>query len=155
MRRKDREVTQVSEIKKILDKCKVFRIGMVDESGVYILPLNFGYSFKEDKLELYFHGAKVGKKVDLLTEDLKIGFEMDCEHQLIEDQDPCEYSFKFASIIGQGRVSSISEDLEKIKALNFIMKQQTGREFKFSQKMLENVLVYKIVVEKYSAKRLV
>ena len=91
----------------------------------------------------------------MLTEDLKIGFEMDCEHQLIEDQDPCEYSFKFASIIGQGRVSSISEDLEKIKALNFIMKQQTGREFKLSQKMLENVLVYKIVVEKYSAKRLV
>lgn len=155
MRRKDREVTQISEIKKILDKCKVFRIAMADESGVYILPLNFGYSFKEDKLELFFHGARVGKKVNLLTKDPRLGFEMDCEHELIEDQDPCEYSFKFASIIGQGRAFSLSHVPEKIEAITFIMKHQTGREFEFSEKMLENVLVYKIIVEKFSAKRLV
>lgn len=153
MRRKDRQVAQISEIEKILNKCKVFRVGMVDEDSVYILPLNFGYSLNGDKLELYFHGARVGKKVDLLNKDPKVGFEMDCEHELIEDEDPCEYSFKFASIIGQGRISIVSDDLEKIKAINFIMKHQTGREFKFNEKMLKGVLIYKVTADKFSAKR--
>lgn len=68
MRRKDREVTENSEIEEILNKCKVFRIGLVDDSGVYILPLNFGYVLDGNKLELYFHGAKAGKKVELLDQ---------------------------------------------------------------------------------------
>lgn len=155
MRRKDREVTQMSEIEKILNKCKVFRIGMVDENGVYILPLNFGYFLDGDKLELYFHGAKAGKKVELLGRDGTLGFEMDCDHELKEDEDPCEYSYKFASIIGQGKATIILNELEQIKAINCIMKHQTGREFEFNPKMLKNVLIYKIEVDKFSAKRLI
>lgn len=155
MRRKDREVTKISEIEKILNKCKVFRIGMVHKDGVYILPLNFGYFLDEDILEIYFHGAKVGKKVELLGGDGAIGFEMDCEHELIEDEDPCEYSYRYASIIGQGKATIVLDNLEKIKAINCVMKHQTGREFKFNQSMLENVLIYKIAVDKFSAKRLV
>ena len=153
MRRKDREVTKVSEIEEILNKCKVFRIGMMDSNGIYIVPLNFGYSLDEDKLELYFHGAKIGKKVELLSENSSIGFEMDCEHELIGDDNPCEYSYKYASIIGQGKATIISNDLEKAKALNSLMEHQMGSTFEFNQKMLENILVYKIIVEKFTGKR--
>ena len=153
MRRKDRQVTKVSEIEETLNKCKIFRVGMMDDHGIYVLPLNFGYFLDDSKLELYFHGAKTGKKVELLRENISIGFEMDCEHELIEDDNPCEYSYKYASIIGQGKATIISNDLEKAKALNFLMKHQAGSTFEFNQKMLDTILVYKIMVENFSVKR--
>ena len=30
----------------------------------YIVPLNFGYTYEEDVLKLYFHSAGEGRKVD-------------------------------------------------------------------------------------------
>ena len=121
---------------------------------MFTLRLNFGYSLDEKKLELYFHGAKVGKKVELLKENHSIGFEMDCDHELIEDKNPCEYSYKYSCIIGKGKVTMISNDTEKIKALNCLMKHQTGNTFEFNEKMLGSILVYKIIVDDFSAKRL-
>ena len=43
MRRKDREVTEMEEIQQIFDECKVCRIGIMDENGPYIVPVNYGY----------------------------------------------------------------------------------------------------------------
>jgi len=42
MRRKDREVTEMEEIQQIFDECKVCRIGIMDENGPYIVPVNYG-----------------------------------------------------------------------------------------------------------------
>ena len=66
MRRKDREVTNPEEIKSVFEKCKVCRIGFKEEDGVYIVPVNYGYCLEEDKHTIYLHGAKEGKKIDLL-----------------------------------------------------------------------------------------
>lgn len=46
MRRKDREITDIEEIRDIIEKCKVCRLAMQDEEGLYLVPLNFGYEFK-------------------------------------------------------------------------------------------------------------
>ena len=42
MRRKDREVTDLSEIIEILKNCDVCRLALNDDGFPYILPLNFG-----------------------------------------------------------------------------------------------------------------
>lgn len=56
MRRSDREIVEHSEIGAIIDACKVCRIGMRDGDRIYVLPLNFGYSFGDGgELVLYFH----------------------------------------------------------------------------------------------------
>ena len=57
MRRSDRMITDREEIVDVLDSCKVFRMAVHDEEGVYIVPLNFGYTYEEDVLKLYFHSA--------------------------------------------------------------------------------------------------
>ncbi|WP_243117476.1 hypothetical protein [Muricomes intestini] len=46
MRRKEREIKEREDILHVLDTCKVIRIAMHDEEGIYILPLNFGYTYK-------------------------------------------------------------------------------------------------------------
>lgn len=66
MRRKDREVTEMEEIQQIFDECKVCRIGIMDENGPYIVPVNYGYVREEGKVILYIHGAREGKKIDLI-----------------------------------------------------------------------------------------
>ena len=63
MRRKEREVVKSEEIAEVLDSCKVCRLGVQDEDGVYIVPLNYGYVMENGVLTLYFHGAKEGKKM--------------------------------------------------------------------------------------------
>ena len=44
MRRKDREVTDFDKMMEILSACDCCRLGLVDENGAYIVPLNFPVS---------------------------------------------------------------------------------------------------------------
>ena len=45
MRLKKREVTDKKVLGEILEECDVVRIGAVDEEGMFIVPVNFGYDF--------------------------------------------------------------------------------------------------------------
>ena len=128
MRRKDREVTEMEEIQQIFDECKVCRIGIMDENGPYIVPVNYGYVREEGKVILYIHGAREGKKIDLIRKNANVGVEIDYRHELMEGDTACQYSYYYASIIGKGAASIIDNPREKLKALNVIMKHQTGRE---------------------------
>mgnify|MGYP000339842823 CR=1 FL=1 len=107
MRRKDREVTDKKEIQRILETCKVCRIGLPEEDGVYIVPMNHGYCFEEGKLVLYFHGSREGKKMEMVRTNPAVGIEMDCDHELVEGRLACQHSYHYASIFpvlwGRGR----------------------------------------------------
>lgn len=83
MRRKDREVSDFDEMMKIIAKCDTCRVAMFDETFPYIVPLNFGTEVVDNQLYLYFHGAKIGKKIDLMRTNKNVSFEMDCEHNII------------------------------------------------------------------------
>jgi len=66
MRRKDREVTNLDEIRDIIEKCKVCHLAMVDNGMPYVIPLNFGYIIADNLLTLFFHSAKEGRKINIL-----------------------------------------------------------------------------------------
>ena len=83
MRRKDREITNKEDLIKVMEKCDVCRIALNHDGYPYILPLNFGMAVREDKVELYFHGALEGMKYELMARDNRAGFEMDCGHRLV------------------------------------------------------------------------
>jgi len=152
MRRKDREVKDLQEILNIIDACKVCRIAMQDKEGLYIVPMNFGYIYTEGCLQLYFHSAKEGRKIEAFKANSDICFEMDCEHRLIEGDKACDYSYAYKSIIGYGKVVFIDEPEEKKLALSALMKHQTGKDFKFTDNMTDSVCVFKIVARDFSGK---
>jgi nitroimidazol reductase NimA-like FMN-containing flavoprotein (pyridoxamine 5'-phosphate oxidase superfamily) len=155
MRRKDREVSSMDEIIKIIDKCKVCRIAMNDGSRPYIVPLNFGYEFENNALTLFFHSAAEGRKIDILKANNFVCFEADCSHALVESDIACRNGFLYESVIGEGRVAFIAEPAEKEHALNAIMKHQCGRTFTFNKSSFENLTVYKIDVTSVSGKKCV
>ena len=152
MRRKDREVVDQKEIIQIIDHCKVCRIAMHDKEGLYIVPLNFGYSYENSQLVLFFHSAKEGRKISAMKENSNICFEMDCEHQLITADVACGYGYFFKSIIGNGKVVFLDDIEEKKTALSLLMKHQTGQDFSFEDHMVTSVFVFKIIVNSYSGK---
>ncbi len=153
MRRKDREVTEINKIYEIIDNCQCCRIGFNDDDEVYIVPLNFGYDVLGDEITLYFHGAKEGRKVDLIKKSKNVGFEMDTNYALMEGDVACSYSAQYQSIIGNGEISFVEELEEKKHGLQKIMYQSTKKSgWEFNDKMVSAVCVFKIKVKKLSCK---
>lgn len=152
MRRKDREVTEINELIQIIEKCKVCRIAMQDNDGLYIVPMNFGYTCESNQLVLFFHSAKEGRKINALKENSDVCFEMDCEHSLITADVACRYGYFFKSIVGNGNVVFIDDVEEKKIALSALMKHQTGQDFSFDDRMAGSVSVFKIIVNNYTGK---
>jgi len=155
MRRKDKEISGTDEKLEIIAKCKVCRLGLSENNYPYIIPLNYGYSRDDGKLTLYFHSAPDGRKIDIIRKNNNACFEIDCDTNLIEGENPCNYSYEFKSIIGFGKIVLLSTKDEKIYGLNYLMKQQTGKDIKhgFSENELKNVVVFKIQVDEFSGKQ--
>ena len=153
--RKDREITDEKLIEEFLIKQRIIRIGFYDKENdeVYIVPVNYGYTKEKDNYIFYFHGAKIGRKYNLSKEEPKVGFEIDGQYELLEGKKACDYSAKYQSVIGNGKITIIEDLEEKKKGLNAIMKQTTGKiDFEYNPKMLKNVCVYMLTVTKMTCK---
>lgn len=151
MRRTDREVKDEKRIRELIELCDCCRLGFCDEGKVYIVPLSFGY--EDNKKTFYFHGAKKGKKIDLIEKTHRAGFELDTNYALVKGENACSYSAKYSSIIGNGKVTVLTDEEEKIAGLKSIMKHNTGRsDWEFKSEMLKGVCVFKLEVEEMSCK---
>lgn len=153
MRRKDREVTDVKRIAEILEACGCCRIGLVDRTEAYIVPMNFGYEQTDGRLTLYFHCAGEGRKMDLIPRQELVAFEMDTNHALAEGAAGCDFSYRYQCIMGKGRMEILEKPEEKLYGLQKIMGHYSGREdWDFQPKAAERVQVLKLSVEELSCK---
>jgi len=153
MRRKDREVTDESCIEEIIENCDCLRLGLADGDRPYIVPLNFGWHRNNNKLVFYFHGAKEGRKIDLINKNQYAGFELDTNHLLITHDTACGHAFRFQSIIGAGTVEMVEEHEEKAAALRLIMKHHTKKdEWEIPRQMADAVAVIKLTADEYACK---
>ena len=155
MRRKDREITDINDKIAVIAKCNVCRLGLSDNNYPYVIPLNYGYTFENEKLSLYFHSAKEGKKIEIIQKNNNACFEVDCDGKLIEGEKACNYSYEFKSIIGTGKIIFLETSGEKTAGLNILMKHQTGKEIthNFTEDELSNICVYKMTVEEFTGKQ--
>lgn len=157
MRLWKREIKDPEALRKILDACDVVRIGAADREGMFIVPVNFGYTFEPEaegiQLRLYFHGAREGRKAEAFAENPQVAIEMDCGHALISGNYTCAYSYAFQSIMGSGSVYEITEIEEKIQGLRRIMEHLAPEAgIRFSDEMLERTGVYCIEVDSFTGK---
>ena len=153
MRRKDREVTDIAEIRKILDKADILHIGLFDGDYPYVVPVHYGYEFKEDTLIFYIHGAKEGHKLDLIRENPNVCVQVDCDVVTLPAENACSYGSTFASVIAKGKAEILEDPAEKAEALKTLMKCQTGMDFPISEAMASAVAVVKITAAEFTAKR--
>lgn len=149
---REKLVTDMNEIVKILDSSKVVHVGMIDGDEPYVVPMNYGYTLEDGKLTLWLHCAKRGRKLDVLRTNNKVFFEMECGIQPFEGDIACRYGISYSSIMGRGTAEIVEDTELKKAALTHLMKTQTGKDFEFEDKMASIVSIIKIDTVEFTAK---
>ena len=152
MTKRERQVTDPVEIRRILDTGKVLHLGLAVNDEPYVVPMNYGYTMEDDKLVLYLHCAHQGKKLDMIRANSRVFFEIDCDHKPFEGEKPCQYGLVYSSVMGRGKASIVEDVEEKKQAMTILMKTQTGRGFTFEDRLVSIVTVVRIDVAEYTAK---
>ena len=164
MRRKDREVLGDENIAKIIEQCTTCHVAMVDDADAgmpYVIPLSFGYSLKNGFLELYFHCAHVGKKLDCIRKNPNVAFSMCVENRIeIHEDNYCKSGRFYASVVGQGKAEIVEDVAEKCRGLSLLMERHAGasqsagapHKFEFTPAQAATVTVFKITSTNFTGK---
>ena len=139
MTKRERQVTEGSQILHILDTAKILHLGLCADNVPYVVPMNYGYTMEQGKLTLYLHSAVRGKKLDMIRKNPNVFFEMNCD-------------LSYSSLMGQGHARVIDDPEEKQDAMTILMKTQSGKDFSFNEKLVSIVSVIRIDVSEYTAK---
>lgn len=149
MRKKEKEITNRSEIESIIQQSLVCRLAMSDGDTPYIVPLCFGY---QDNV-IYVHGSLKGRKIDILKKNRNVCFEFDINTAIVEAENACGWSMKYQSVIGFGKASVLEDPSDKRKALHVIMSQYSDRPFRFPENSIHGTAVLKIEIASMTGKQ--
>ncbi|MGD8962612.1 MAG: pyridoxamine 5'-phosphate oxidase family protein [Desulfobacterales bacterium] len=149
MRRKEKEITDKSEIESVIRKSQICRLGLSENGLPYIVPLCFGY--QDDSL--YFHSATEGRKIDILRRNNQVCFEFDGDTRITTGKTACAWGMQYRSVIGYGTASFIEDPEKKRRALDIIMGQYADGAFEYSGKALDKTLIIKIDISSITGKK--
>jgi len=144
------EIKSKEKIKEFLDKEHVGRIATIDPNGYpQVIPMNF--VFLNDAI--YMHSHTKGEKLENVTRNDKVGFEVDRELEFLPSyfEDPKDASLAdtlYISVVIKGKGKLVNDRQEKTNALNGLMKkyQPEGRYEPISPEMpvLDEVAIIKV-----------
>ena len=167
MRRKDRDILGEENIAKIIEQCTTCHVAMIDDADAgmpYVIPLSFGYNLNDGVLELYFHCAHVGKKLDCIRKNPNVAFSMCVENRIeIHEDVYCKSGRFYASVVGQGKAEIVEDIAEKCRGLSLLMERQAAdsahspqtaatHKFEFTPEQAATVTVFKITSTSFTGK---
>jgi len=153
MRRKDRQLNEISDIELIIQRSDVCRIAFADNNTPYIVTMNFGY-LPGEKSSLYFHCAPEGRKIELISKNNYVCFEMDTDHLLYTGEKDCDWGMNYCSVVGYGKISIMTEREEKKKGLDCIMAHYSDRkEFEYDERIFSRTTILRLDIEEITAKK--
>ena len=126
MRKANRAITDLDEIKALIDSCDTIRLGFVDGDEAYIVPLSFGFEAENGEFTFYVHGFV----------------------ELEQGSQTADYK----SFIGYGEISTVTGE-EAVKALTLLCRHCGFDEMGCSEAVVNATGVEKIVVREFSAKQ--
>ena len=117
MRRKDKEVTDPSELVKPLKEAAYITLALCRDNEPYIATLSHGYD--EEANRVYFHCAREGKKVDILRTNPVVWGQalIDGGYQ----QGSCDHLYHTTQF--RGVVSFVEDPEEKRRALETMVRR--------------------------------
>jgi nitroimidazol reductase NimA-like FMN-containing flavoprotein (pyridoxamine 5'-phosphate oxidase superfamily) len=151
MRKKDREITDPSEIDKILKRGEVISVAMCQGDQPYVLPFNYGFL----NGLIYIHSAAKGFKMDVLAQNPKVSFNVTTDVELLPADRPQDCSVTYSSVVGFGRVRMVDDPTEKLAALEAVMVQYYPKNdtWQYPEKVVATCTVWCIEIEHRTGKR--
>lgn len=149
MRRKDKLIEDRTWIDEVLNEAETIFISMNGDDGYpYMLPASFGY----DGECIYLHGAASGKKIDLLKRDARVCFHAHVNLGIVRAEEAANFTFKYKSVTGFGRVVAIEDPAEKVRGLNVLMDHYKGPHIDGGAEKLAVTWAAKIEIEHITGK---
>ncbi|MBY9001614.1 MAG: pyridoxamine 5'-phosphate oxidase family protein [Candidatus Heimdallarchaeota archaeon] len=111
IRRKEKAITDIAIMKKILLEVKYITIALCKENQPYLVSLSHGYD--PEKNRIYFHCASEGKKMEYLKENNVVWGQAVVDKGYI--QGACDHLYATAQF--KGKVSFVTDFEEKKAAL--------------------------------------
>ena len=149
MRRKDREITDRTEIDSIISSTNLMRIALVDGNMPFLVPVFYAF----DGSSLYFHSAQAGTKIEILKQNNNVCFEISIDNGFIVSDEPCDFEAKHRTVIGIGKAVFIENEAEKIKALDLIVAHFSEKTFEYPKTNLDRTAVIRIDIESIKGKK--
>ncbi len=145
------EIKSYEKIKEFLNDEHVGRISSIDTNGFpQIIPMNF--VFRNDTV--YMHSHVKGEKLDNISKNNKVGFEVDRELEFLPSyfEDPNNASLAdtlYISVVIKGIASFVSDRDEKTLALNGLMEKYQPEGYyepiKSDMRVLDAISVIKVI----------
>ena len=154
------KIEDASIVNQMLDEAEYGTLALCADNKPYSLPINFMYL--DDVV--YFHGAKRGRKIDILKVNTFASFSVVESYSLIQsyfsssDGLACPATQFFKSVIIDGQIEFVEDYDEKVTALTTLMKkhQPEGEYRPLSEdvytKAVNATTLYKLVPKETSAK---
>jgi len=149
MRRKEREITDRTEIDEILGLAKVMHLALSDDNMPFLVPVFFTY----DGTSLYFHSAKAGTKIEILKKNNNVCFEVSIDNGVVESDMACDFEAKHRTVIGFGKAEFVESEEEKKQLLNKIVALFTDKKFEFPKGNLNATAVIRIRIDSIKGKK--
>lgn len=154
MRREELAVYNPEKIDDIIQNCDCVRIAFADGNKPYIVPVSFGYRRENGTPVFYIHGAKEGKKVDLIKKLGYVAFELDTDRKLKISEQASGYSFQYRSVLGEGDIKELTGLEEKEEGLQVIMKQYRERDdWDIPDSVIENTMICRLTVREMTGRK--
>ena len=152
MRRKEKAIEDIEEMKNILQTVKHITIAMCEDNVPYLVTLSHGYDPIEHRI--YFHCASEGKKIDILKKNNIVWGQALIDEGYI--QGSCDHLY--ATTQFKGKVTFIEDFEEKKAALQNLIKKLDSKpkqveEEQLTEKSINRVAIGKIDIEYMSGKK--
>ncbi len=152
MRRSEKEIKEKAVIEEVLRESQVGRLGTAVDGRPYVVPMNFVYT--DGRIILHTH--RDGKKVRDIRRNPRVCFEVD-GGEILEGGDPCEYSWRYRSVIAMGTAVIVEDPEEKLRALRLLSDKYAfgkGRRLDLGKVSgFEDLVVVEIWVDEMTGKR--
>jgi len=110
--RRNKQLLSIEETVAVMNRCSSGVLACIGDDGYpYAVPLNYVYF----NGKIYFHSAKVGHKIDAITNNPKVSFAV-VDKDTIVGKEYTSY-FRSAIAFGKARITEGNECREAFKAL--------------------------------------
>jgi nitroimidazol reductase NimA-like FMN-containing flavoprotein (pyridoxamine 5'-phosphate oxidase superfamily) len=138
MRRKDKEITDIDEIKAVLKKAKYVTLAMCTNNEPYLATLSHGYD--EQRGCIYFHCAPEGRKVSILNQNNNVWGQALLDGGYV--QGACDHLYATAQF--SGKVTFVKNVEEKEQALKVMIRALDSDPEPLIKKQLQAQSVQKV-----------
>jgi nitroimidazol reductase NimA-like FMN-containing flavoprotein (pyridoxamine 5'-phosphate oxidase superfamily) len=149
LRRANKEITDRSEIDRILATAPVLHLGIIDGDRPYVVPMHFGYADSA----LFLHGACKGRKISALKANPQVCFDVTDRYEVQPGSKACEFSTRFVSVIGHGRARFLDDPAQRRAALDVLMNKFAPGPYEYRPGAEAATAVIRIDIDEITGKR--